>query len=303
MTLQDLRYIVALVDHGHFGRAAEACSVSQPTLSTQIKKLEKHLGITLFERTNKSVHATAIGEDIVRRARQILCDVDAIIFIGRQVSAPLCGTLSLGVIPTLGPYLIPWLVPALKVDYPGLRLTIYEDLTAHLLEQLELHRLDAALVALPASSEQVESLALFDEPFWFAEPKGSAPASGEIMKEDDLRGQKLLLLTEGHCLRDQALAICGSTERDSVGDFRATSLETIRQMVATGMGCTLLPAMACNDFLNGGVTARPLEDGVGRRIGLVWRRSYPKVADLKLLAQTLCSHLPQAVRGVATSHA
>ena len=303
MTLQDLRYLVALVDHGHFGRAAEACHVSQPTLSTQIKKLEDQLGVMLFERTNKSVHVTAAGEDVVARARQILLDVEAIANVGRRVAGPLSGAFSLGVIPTLGPYLLPWLVPALKKDYPALKLGIREDLTAYLLERLVSHRLDAALVALPVSDDRVESLPLFDEPFWFAEPKaatskGRNSANVEVMKEDELRGKRLLLLTEGHCLRDQALAICGTTDRDSEEDFRATSLETIRQMVATGMGSTLLPAMACGDFRSPAVTARPLEGGIGRRIGLVWRRSYPRVENLRLLAQTLRHHLPPGVHRI-----
>ena len=298
MTLQDLRYLVALVDHGHFGRAAEACHISQPTLSTQIKKLEQQLGATLFERTNKSVRVTAVGEEIVGRARQILTDVEAIIGVGRRMAGPLAGAFSLGVIPTLGPYLLPWLLPALKQDFPELRLAIREDLTAHLLERLVSHRLDAALVALPVADDRVEALPLFDEPFWFAEPKGHEPASVDVVREDDLRGQRLLLLTEGHCLRDQALELCGTTDRDADGDFRATSLATIRQLVATGMGATLLPAMACSDFRACGVTVRPLEGGVGRRIGLVWRRSYSKLRDLQLFAQTLRNHLPQGVHPV-----
>ena len=297
MTLQDLRYLVALVDQGHFGRAAESCHISQPTLSTQIKKLEEQLGVTLFERTNKSVRVTAVGEEIVARARQILTDVEAIIGVGRRVSGPLAGAFSLGVIPTLGPYLLPWLVPALKTDYPELRLAVREDLTAVLLERLLSHRLDAALVALPVPDDRLETLPLFDEPFWFVEPKGRSPANSKAVTEDELRGKQLLLLTEGHCLRDQALAICKTTDRDGDGDFRATSLETIRQMVATGMGSTLLPALACGDVTRA-VTARPLEGGVGRRIGLVWRRSYQKVGDLQLLAQTVRDHLPQGVHGL-----
>ena len=298
MTLQDLRYLVALVEHGHFGRAADACHVSQPTLSTQIKKLEEQLRVTLFERTNRSVRVTAVGEEIVGRARRILTDVEAIAGVGRRVSGPLAGAFSLGVIPTLGPYLLPWLVPALKTDYPELRLTVREDLTAHLLERVVSHRLDAALVALPVSDDRLETLPLFDEPFWFAEPKGRKRPNTKVMKEEDLRGRQLLLLTEGHCLRDQALAICGTTDRDAGGDFRATSLETIRQMVATGMGSTLLPAMACGDLHNLAVAARPLERGVGRRIGLAWRPSYPRIRDLHLLAQTLRTHLPQGVNPV-----
>ena len=298
MTLQDLRYLVALVDHGHFGRAAEACHISQPTLSTQIKKLEEQLGVTLFERTNRSFRVTAVCDEIVARARQILTDVEAIVSVGRRVSGPLVGAFGLGIIPTLGPYLLPWLVPALKKDYPELRLVVREDLTAHLLERLVSHRLDAALVALPVYDDRIESLALFDEPFWFAEPKGRKPAKVKAVKEDELRGKRLLLLTEGHCLRDQALSICGTTDRDADGDFRATSLETIREMVAMGMGSTLLPALARGDLRTRAVTTRPLEGNVGRRIGLIWRRTFPRVQDLHLLAQTLGNHLPRGVHRV-----
>jgi len=298
MTLQDLRYVVALAEHGHFGRAAAACDVAQPTISTQIKNLETQLGVTLFERTTKAVSVTVIGAEIARRARQVLEDVDAIARIGQHESKPLSGIFSLGVIPTLGPYLLPWLVPALRKRYPELRLVLREDLTAPLLDRLGSHRLDAALMALPVPDGRLETLPLFDEPFWFAEPKGRRPRSGKIMKEDELRGQRLLLLTEGHCLRDQALAICGTNDPEDDGDFRATSLETILQMVATGLGSTLVPAMACREAHAGLVATRPLEAGVGRRIGLVWRRSYPRPRDIQLLAETLRDHLPQSVHGI-----
>ena len=298
MTLQDLRYVVALADHGHFGRAAAACDIGQSTLSTQIKKLETQLGVTLFERTTQSVSVTAIGADIAARARQVLADVEGIGSAGQHISGPLIGKFSLGVIPTLGPYLLPWLVPALKKEYPDLRLAVREDLTAPLLDRLGSHRLDAALVALPIFDDRLETLPLFDEPFWFAEPKGRKPAAATIMKEDDLRGRRLLLLTEGHCLRDQALAICGTTDRDAEDDFRATSLETIFQMVATGLGSTLLPAMACTEARARAVTTRPLEPGVGRRICLAWRRSYPRSRDIHLVADTLRDHLPPSVHRV-----
>jgi LysR family transcriptional regulator, hydrogen peroxide-inducible genes activator len=298
MTLQDLRYVVALADHGHFGRAAAACDIGQSTLSTQIKKLEMQLGVTLFERTTKSVSVTVVGSEIVSRARQVLADVEAIISVGQRVSGPLVGGFSLGVIPTLGPYLLPWLIPALKRDYPELRLVVREDLTTSLLERLGSHRLDAALVALPVPDDRLETLPLFDEPFWFAEPKGCNPTATEVMAEDDLRGQRLLLLTEGHCLREQALAICETGDRDVEGDFRATSLQTILQMVATGLGSTLLPAMACSEARGRSVTTRPLEPGVGRRIGLVWRRHYSRLGDIHLLAKTLRNHLPQSVQPI-----
>ncbi len=295
MTLQDLRYVVALAEHGHFGRAAAACNITQSTLSTQIKNLETQLGVTLFERTSKSVSTTAIGAEIAGRARQILADVEAIQSVGQTTAGPLTGPFSLGLIPTLGPYLLPWLIPALKKTYPDLRLQVREDMTAPLLERLASHRLDAALVALPIPNDRLETLPLFDEPFWFAEPKTAKPPSRKIMTEADLRGQRLLLLTEGNCLRDQALAVCGATADDADGDFRATSLETILQMVATGLGSTLLPAMACSEARAREVTMRPMAPGVGRRIGLVWRRSYPKPRDIHLLANTLRDHLPQGV--------
>lgn len=298
MNLRDLHYLVALHDAGHFGRAAKVCQVSQPTLSTQIRKLEEQLGAPLFERTHRSVRVTAVGEEVVARARQVLAEVEAIIGVGRRVSAPLAGAFSLGVIPTLGPYLLPWFVPAVRKAHPELRLAVQESLTDVLLERLAAHRLDAALVALPLSDDRVETLALFDEPFWFAEPKSRRSASPAAMTEAELRGQPLLLLAEGHCLRDQALAICKATGRDGHGDFSATSLETIRQMVATGMGTTLLPAMACGDFRSRGISLRPLHGAIGRRIGLAWRRSYPKVGDLRLLAKTLRKHLPRSVHRV-----
>jgi LysR family hydrogen peroxide-inducible transcriptional activator len=295
MTLQDLRYVVALADHGHFGRAAAACDIGQSTLSTQIKKLERELGVTLFERTTQSVSMTPIGADIAGRARQVLADVEAIVSVGQHISGPLVGAFSLGVIPTLGPYLLPWLVPAMKQAYPELRLALREDLTTPLLERLVSHRIDAALVALPVSDERLETLPLFDEPFWFAEPKRRDPAAATTMTEADLHGQPLLLLTEGHCLRDQALAICGIPDRDAQGDFRATSLQTILHMVAAGLGSTLLPALACREANAHAVTTRKLEAGIGRRIGLVWRRNYPKRRDIHLLANTLCDHLPKGV--------
>ena len=298
MTLQDLRYVVALADHGHFGRAATACRIGQSTLSTQIKKLETQLGVTLFERTTQSVSVTAVGADVARRARQVLSDVDAIVGVGQRVCGPLAGEFSLGVIPTLGPYLLPWLVPALKKGFPELRLTVCEDLTAPLLDRLAAHRLDAALVALPAPGDRLDTMPLFDEPFWFAEPKGRRHVAAKVMTADELRGRRLLLLTEGNCLRDQALAISADAGRDAEGDFRATSLETILQMVATGLGSTLLPAMACGDARARGLATRPLEPGVGRRIGLAWRRSHPRLGDIRLLAQTVLEHLPERVHRI-----
>ena len=299
MTLRELRYLVALADLGHFGRAAEACHASQPTLSTQLKKLEEFLGVTLFERTNKALHVTPIGEQIVAKARRILAEAESIIELGRQRVGPLTGPLNLGVIPTLSPYLLPWLLPALGDAYPDLRLIVHEDLTDHLIERLKAHKIDAALVALPIDEEEVDTLALFDEPFFFACPPGHALAKAKTVKPSDLRRERLLLLTDGHCLRDQALAVCGLAEappEDEGTDFRAASLETIRQMVAAGMGCTLLPAMALGSAEDHRIEVRPLAAKATRCIGLAWRRSYPKAADLNLLANVIRGNLPPAVR-------
>lgn len=304
MTLQELRYLVALADHGHFGRAAKACHVSQPTLSTQIRKLEDMLGVALVERTAKGPRLTPVGVRAVARARQALAETDAIVALAQQATAALAGPLNLGVIPTLGPYLLPWLVPALNRAHPELRLVVHEDLTARLAARLGDHRLDAALVALPLD-EMPEAAAapLFDEPFFLAAPPGHRLARAGRVREADLAGEALLLLAEGHCLRDQALAACGQADGGGEADFRASSLETIRQMVAAGMGCTLMPALALGRAPCGpqdsGLATRPLDGpDAHRRIGLVWRKSDPRGGDMARLAETVRTALPPGVTAV-----
>jgi LysR family hydrogen peroxide-inducible transcriptional activator len=298
MTLRELRYLVALADHGHFGRAAEACHVSQPTLSTQLKKLENDLGVVFFERTNKALRITPIGRKIVDQARKVLADADALVELSRETAAPLVGSLTLGVIPTLGPYLLPWLLPLLRHAYPDLRFVLHENLTDDLIERLRSHRIDAALLALPIKGEGLETRPLFDEPFFFACPREHPLAREKMVSDVELRSEKLLLLTDGHCLRDQALAVCGQREApvdNEAGDFRATSLETLRQLVAAGLGSTLMPALAVAGAKDQGFAVRPLTTDASRRIGLVWRRAYPKGADLELLAQVIRDGLPSAV--------
>lgn len=309
MTLRELRYLVALADLGHFGRAAEACHVSQPTLSTQIRKLEESLGVTLFERTNKKLHVTPIGRQIVAKARWVLAEADSIVALARRRAAPLSGPFDLGVIPTLGPYLLSWLLPPLEHAYPDLRLVVHEELTDHLLERLGAHQLDAALLALPVEGAELNTLPLFDEPFFLALPHGHRLAGQGAVSQSDLRQEHLLLLSEGHCFRDQALAVCGfETPPDRTGgtDVRAASLETIRRMVAAGMGCTLLPAMAVTGAVTGAAAGagddpfeiRPLDADAFRRIGLVWRQSYPRAIDVEYLAETIRASLPSTVRAV-----
>src|SRR5690606_35920919 len=235
VNLRDLRYLVALAEHRHFGRAAEASFVSQPTLSTQIRKLEEELGVALFERAPRKVMLTPVGREIVERARKVLADVDQLAEIARRSQDPEAGTVRLGLFPTLGPYLLPHVLPGLRERFPRLEFLLVEDKTDALLERLRDGRLDAAVLALPLADEQLHAEPLFDEPFVLATPAGHPLAGRGPLAVDDLDEERLLLLEEGHCLREQALDVCrlaGAGERD----FRATSLETLRQMVAAGVG-------------------------------------------------------------------
>ena len=308
MTLRELRYLVALADREHFGRAAEECCVSQPTLSTQIKKLEGYLGATLIERNARSFSLTPIGQDIVAKARRIVRQVDDLQSTARTALGPLVGPLRLGVIPTLAPYFLPWLVPLAKGHYQRLQLVVHEDLTQHLVERLRNYEIDAALLALPLDGEDFEELALFDEPFWLACPPGHALAELTTVTQADLRGIPLLLLADGHCVRGQALAACGrfgdNEDVDEViDDFRAVSLETICQLVAAGFGCTLLPALAALPAQRPepSFVIRPLQSpDDSRRVGLVWRRGYPKAQELALLGSLIIDNPPVGTRSVST---
>jgi LysR family hydrogen peroxide-inducible transcriptional activator len=303
LTLRELRYLVALADRAHFGRAAEDCHVSQPTMSTQIRKLEEYLGATLVERNTKSISLTPLGQEVVEQARQIVSRVDALLVSARAPREALAGPLHLGLIPTLAPYFLPWFIPQVKFRYPRLQLVVHEDQTRYLLECLRSHQIDAALLALPLDGEDLERLPLFDEPFWFACPLQHSLARCKAVTETDLRGQPLLLLADGHCLRGQALAACGRQGEDDDGldDFRAASLETICQLVSAGFGCTLLPALATR-LLSGtepkfAILPMPVA-GASRRIGLVWRRGYPKAEELSLLAALVRDQPPEGTRTV-----
>jgi len=306
MTLRELRYLVALADREHFGRAAEDCCVSQPTLSTQIKKLEGYLGAILIERNARSFSLTPIGQDIVAKARRIVRQVDDLHSTARTALGPLVGPLSLGVIPTLAPYFLPWLVPLVKGHYQRLQLVVHEDLTQHLVQRLRNYEIDAALLALPLDGEDFEELPLFDEPFWLACPPGHFLAELKTIAPADLRGIPLLLLADGHCLRGQALAACGrlgdnDDVDEGIDDFRAVSLETICQLVAAGFGCTLLPALAAlqQQRPQPSFVIRPLQSpNDSRRVGLVWRRGYPKAQELALLGGLIIDNPPTGTRPV-----
>lgn len=296
MTLQELRYVVALADAGHFGHAAEACCVSQSTLSTQIRKLEDALGIILFDRSLKCVSLTPAGREIVDSARRIIEETNRICELSRQTCEPMARSIHLGVIPTLGPYYLPHALPRVHENFPKLRLLLREEMTPHLLSHLVEGKLDAGLLALPLPAEDpaMETLPLFREPFIAAVPAGHALAASEEIGIDELVHAGLFLLEEGHCLRNQALEACRLTEIENE-EIRATSLETLRQMVGMGLGVTLIPALAGTQCHDTGthIALRPLSaPGASRIIGLVWRRRSPISATLETLAAFLKDSLP-----------
>ena len=290
MNLRDLRYLVALADERHFGRAAERCFVSQPTLSAQIRKLEEYLGVALVERQPRRVSLTESGEKVVARARRVLQEADAIVEIAKNERDPLAGTLKLALIPTVGPYLLPQVAGPLRRALPRLKLLLYEYQTAPLLEKLRAGELDLGILALPVPTDGLETAELYDEPFTLAVPAGHPLASRERVKVEDLRGETLLLLEDGHCLRDQALEVCSRVRLGAEQDYRATSLETLRQMVAAGHGVTLLPRLAAAAPVGSarGLRIKPFSKPEPvRTIGAVWRKSTTRGPAIESLIATL----------------
>lgn len=276
MNIRDLRYLVALAEHRHFGHAAEACFVSQPTLSTQIKKLEEELGVALVERAPRRVMLTPVGRDIAERARAILDQVDQLRQAAQRSRDPEAGTVRLGLFPTLGPYLLPHVVPLLRQRFPQLELLLVEEKTEVILAQLREGRLDAGVLALPVHDDQLHVEALFKEPFVLAVPEHHALADRASLDLDDLAEESLLLLEDGHCLRDQALDVCRLAGAGEKTGFRATSLETLRQMVAANVGITLLPSLAVKPPVppSGNIRLVPFTGRApSRQIAMVWRRS------------------------------
>lgn len=295
MNLRDLRYLVTVADCRHFGKAANLCYVSQPTLSAQLKKLEEYLGIQLFERNNKHVLITPIGQTIVDKARLILREADQIRELARAASQPYSGRLQLGIIPTLGPYLLPHIVPCIKSHFPKLELMLYEDQTSRILAALHQGSLDAAILALPVNSEGLTVTALFSEPFWVALPAQHPLAKKALLKPEDLQSETLLLLSEGHCLRDQALEVCRLAGIKERVDFSATSLETLRQMVAAGAGITFLPQLAVNMPIanQDAIAIRPFAPPVPyRKIGILWRNTTARIQTLTAITQQLLAAVP-----------
>lgn len=290
MNLRDLKYLIALADHRHFGRAAEASFVSQPTLSTQIKKLEDELGVQLFERAPRKVMLTPVGEEIIKRARGIVAEVESMRELARRSQDPESGSLRLGAFPTLAPYFLPHAVPALQAELPRLELLLVEEKSDALLAQLREGRIDAALLALPIHDEQLHVEPLFDEPFWFATYHNGPLSSQHTVSMDDLARHDLLLLEDGHCLREQALDVCRLSGAQEKPGFRATSLETLRQMVAAGAGITLLPALAVRPPVSQPEHLKLLPfqgQAPTRSIALIWRRSSALAPLLGQIAHNL----------------
>ena len=287
MNLRDLKYLVALADTRHFGRAAQRCHVSQPTLSAQIKKLEDQLGVPLVERQPRNVTLTEPGTEVVARARRILLEVDAMADVARHAKDPLSGRLSIGLIPTLGPYLLPLVATRLRKDLPRLQVMLYEYQTGELLAQLKDGRIDVAILAQLPETGPFEERVLFDEQFMVALPPGHRLAAKTQIRPEDLDGETLLLLEDGHCLRDQALAVCGTVDAHESQDFRATSLETLRQMVGSGAGITLLPELATQGpFASAkNPVIRPFaKPQPSRRIVAAWRRSSARRPAIEAVA-------------------
>ena len=305
MTLTELRYIVAVARERHFGRAAQSCFVSQPTLSVAIKKLEDELGVTLFERGPGEVTVTPVGTRVVEQAQRVLEEASRIKEIAAAGRDPLAGPLRLGAIYTIGPYLLPKLIPVLRRKAPTMQLMIQENYTHRLAEMLKQGEVDAILVALPFAEPGVATRALYDEPFLVAVPQGHPLEKKKHISSDELAKESLLLLGSGHCFRDQVLDLCSSTQRSNRGALARTleggSLETIRQMVASGVGVTVLPSTsvapgegASSDLIRVRPFTRPIPD---RRVVLAWRKSFPRPEAIEVLRQAILEcDLPQVTK-------
>jgi LysR family hydrogen peroxide-inducible transcriptional activator len=292
MNLRDLKYFVALADTRHFGKAAERSFVSQPTLSAQIKKLEGYLGVQLIERQPRKVTLTEEGARILPIARRILEDSDAIVALARNDHDPLSGKLKLGLIPTIGPYLLPVVTKKLRKQLPNLQLLLYEYQTEPLLAKLREGEVDAAILALPIPADGLETRELYEEPFTLALPPNHPLGKRSQLKLADLTGETLLLLEDGHCLRDQALEVCSKIDVHENVDYRATSLETLRQMVAAGLGITLLPELATKGPFGSGqgvVVKQFAKPPPTRTVGAAWRKSSTRVLAITALCDVLTS--------------
>lgn len=291
MNIQDLRYALAVEETRHFGRAAADCNISQPTLSSQVRKLEEELGVAIFERTNKSVSVTEAGQHILRQARKIILEVQKLEETAQAWSDPISGPFRLGIIPTLAPYLMPLILAPLKKNFPLMPLELWEDLTTVLLQRVRDGRLDAALIATEVEEGNLTSLDLFREPLLAALPPGHPLSKAAQIEEADLAAD-LLVLADGHCLANQALLACGRRDRLS-STFQAANLETLINLVVAGYGSTLVPGLAAEDVSRRGVVLKPLAHRINRTIRLVCRPGFPRVAALRAIEQTVKNQVNQ----------
>jgi LysR family transcriptional regulator, hydrogen peroxide-inducible genes activator len=305
MTLTELRYIVAVARERHFGRAAEACFVSQPTLSVAVKKLEDELGVVLFERGPGEVTTTPVGVPIIEQAQRVLEEATRIKELAASGRDPLAGTLRLGAIYTIGPYLLPKLIPILRRSAPSMQLLIQENFTHRLAEALKHGEVDVIVVALPFSEPGVVTRPVYDEPFLVAVPQRHPWAKKKEIEADELSKESMLLLGAGHCFRDQVLELCAAVSRSPNRSgiqrtFEGGSLETIRQMVASGVGITVLPATSITPGAGASdlIRIRPFAKPVpGRRVAIAWRRSFPRPKAIEALRQAiLACELPRATK-------
>lgn len=289
MKLRDLEYLVAVDEMHNFHRAAERCYVSQPTLSGQLKKLEQLLGVQLIERTNRQVMMTEVGRAVAEQARKVLLEVDALRGIVQSFEDPLSGDLQVGMIPTVAPYLLPLVMPPLHAAFPKLKLWLHEHQTHILLDKLRHGELDLLILALPVEGNDFAEIPLFDEPFQLAVPLEHRLAKFDQIKMAHLQGEQLMLLGEGHCLRDHALDVCGAVGATQDNHFHATSLETLRHMVGEGMGITLMPELAVRvTNIGQGIRYLPFCDPLPtRHIGMLYRQSSHRQACFSAIAQQI----------------
>jgi LysR family hydrogen peroxide-inducible transcriptional activator len=289
-TLKQLHYLVALKDHGHFGRAAEACFVTQSTLSAGIRELETLIGVTLVERTRRVVRFTPLGDRIADKARRVIREAEELGDMARAAGRPLSGEMRMSVIPTIAPFMLPRILPALRRDYPDLKLFLREETTGAACEGLHNGRTDCVLLALPYACGEVAAQPLFDDRLFVAFPNTDLPDPPATIHAADIDETRLLLLEDGHCLKDHALAACNRPELGAQAMMLGTSLHTIVQMVDNGLGVTMLPEMAIEAGIleHTSVSARPLaSEHAIRTVALVWRRASPRERDFKLLAEVL----------------
>jgi LysR family hydrogen peroxide-inducible transcriptional activator len=282
---------VALRDHGHFGRAAEACFVTQSTLSAGIRELETLIGVTLVERTRRVVRFTPLGDRIADKARRVLREAEELGDLARAAGRPLTGDMRMSVIPTIAPFMLPRILPRLRRDYPDLKLFLREEPSAAACEGLHSGRTDCVLLALPYACGEVSAQPLFEDRLYVAAPEGEPPASAAV-RPADIDETRLLLLEDGHCLKDHALAACNRPELRAEAAMLGTSLHTVVQMVDNGLGVTMLPEMAVRAGIldNTRIVAKPLQaDNASRTIALVWRRASPREKDFRLLADLLAA--------------